>query len=311
MTGDEGMAGYRELRLALVFNGGVSLAVWMGGVAREIDRFRSAFYRDPPLEPYRALLEAVQIRGARRRDRRNECRRDRRGDARLCRRVTAERSRERAARRSVTCGSALARSANCCTATTHRPRRSTTSTCSRDAQTCSRRCPAHAPELPGAPTAVRLTVTATDCAGYPIAVDGVDARDHRLEMRFHAARPPENDEIRLSPQLKEAIAEVVLVTRSGVVAVSPAVSAGPGSARSRCRQAARARGAVDGFVPDGVCAQRAAVGGRRRRLARRSDRVDRDPEHARCRHRPRRRRRSQRSAEPLRGGRRDLGQRAV
>jgi hypothetical protein len=32
------------MRLALVFNGGVSLAVWMGGVAKEVDRFRSAFY---------------------------------------------------------------------------------------------------------------------------------------------------------------------------------------------------------------------------------------------------------------------------
>ena len=34
---------YQELRLALVFNGGVSLAVWMGGAAKEIDRFRCAF----------------------------------------------------------------------------------------------------------------------------------------------------------------------------------------------------------------------------------------------------------------------------
>ncbi len=37
---------YQELRLALVFNGGVSFAVWMGGVAKELDRFRTAFYRD-------------------------------------------------------------------------------------------------------------------------------------------------------------------------------------------------------------------------------------------------------------------------
>ena len=49
---------YQELRLALVFNGGVSLAVWMGGVAKEIDRFRTAFARagSPEIEPYRALL---------------------------------------------------------------------------------------------------------------------------------------------------------------------------------------------------------------------------------------------------------------
>ncbi len=31
-----------ELRLALVFNGGVSLAVWMAGVTHEIDRLRRA-----------------------------------------------------------------------------------------------------------------------------------------------------------------------------------------------------------------------------------------------------------------------------
>src|SRR5439155_24262495 len=30
----------QELRIALVMNGGVSLAVWMGGVTRELDRLR-------------------------------------------------------------------------------------------------------------------------------------------------------------------------------------------------------------------------------------------------------------------------------
>jgi uncharacterized protein DUF3376/patatin-like phospholipase len=53
---------YQELRLALVFNGGVSLAVWMGGAAKEIDRFRRAF---STLEPgatavYRELLDALR-----------------------------------------------------------------------------------------------------------------------------------------------------------------------------------------------------------------------------------------------------------
>src|SRR4051812_22206994 len=33
----------REVRLALVLNGGVSLAVWIGGVTREIDAARRAF----------------------------------------------------------------------------------------------------------------------------------------------------------------------------------------------------------------------------------------------------------------------------
>ncbi len=54
---------YQELRLALVFNGGVSLAVWMGGVAKELDRFRSAFARTEDaaeIEPYEALLAALR-----------------------------------------------------------------------------------------------------------------------------------------------------------------------------------------------------------------------------------------------------------
>jgi patatin-related protein len=42
-------ADYEELRIALVMNGGVSLAVWMGGVAMEINRLvRHDPYRTPP-----------------------------------------------------------------------------------------------------------------------------------------------------------------------------------------------------------------------------------------------------------------------
>jgi hypothetical protein len=55
---------YQELRLALVFNGGVSLAVWMGGAAKEIDRFRRAFSGPPAdqatLAPYRELLDVLR-----------------------------------------------------------------------------------------------------------------------------------------------------------------------------------------------------------------------------------------------------------
>ena len=58
---------YQELRLALVFNGGVSLAVWMGGVAKELDRFRCALRRtpeamraDPSLGYYAELLDALR-----------------------------------------------------------------------------------------------------------------------------------------------------------------------------------------------------------------------------------------------------------
>src|SRR4051794_30099281 len=56
-----GRGDYQELRLAMVFNGGVSLAVWMGGVAKELDRFRTAFYRnDAVAQPYKELLDAVR-----------------------------------------------------------------------------------------------------------------------------------------------------------------------------------------------------------------------------------------------------------
>src|SRR5690606_1403271 len=46
-----------ELRLALVMNGGVSLAVWMGGVSYELDRFVGESH---PV--YRRLLELTRTR---------------------------------------------------------------------------------------------------------------------------------------------------------------------------------------------------------------------------------------------------------
>ncbi|MGW0552598.1 hypothetical protein [Streptomyces altiplanensis] len=39
------MSDHEETRLALVLNGGVSLAVWMGGVTHEIDALRRASSR--------------------------------------------------------------------------------------------------------------------------------------------------------------------------------------------------------------------------------------------------------------------------
>ncbi len=61
-----------EMRLALVLNGGVSLAVWMGGVTAEIDRMRRAAYpeliepgeaeRDPVLERWQHLLGRLGVR---------------------------------------------------------------------------------------------------------------------------------------------------------------------------------------------------------------------------------------------------------
>jgi hypothetical protein len=42
-----------ELRLALVMNGGVSLAVWIGGVTREIGRLLAT---DPPMADWQSCL---------------------------------------------------------------------------------------------------------------------------------------------------------------------------------------------------------------------------------------------------------------
>ena len=58
-----------EMRLALVLNGGVSLAVWMGGVTAEIDHMRRAAYpaltqgdNDPVLERWERLLDRFGVR---------------------------------------------------------------------------------------------------------------------------------------------------------------------------------------------------------------------------------------------------------
>lgn len=58
----------RELRLALVMNGGISLAVWMGGVTREIDALRRASFepRDASgtgtLQLWQSLLDGLRAR---------------------------------------------------------------------------------------------------------------------------------------------------------------------------------------------------------------------------------------------------------
>src|SRR5882672_5728577 len=55
----------RELRLGLVLNGGVSLAVWIGGVTREIDAIRRASAGNSKLgdtgELYADILEALDL----------------------------------------------------------------------------------------------------------------------------------------------------------------------------------------------------------------------------------------------------------
>ena len=62
----QGSAPPRETRLALVMNGGVSLAVWMGGVSAEIDRLRRAG-REPAgddgvLALWEKLVKALDVR---------------------------------------------------------------------------------------------------------------------------------------------------------------------------------------------------------------------------------------------------------
>jgi predicted acylesterase/phospholipase RssA len=47
----------REVRLGLVLNGGVSLAVWIGGVTHEIDRARRASPSQPANGPASATLD--------------------------------------------------------------------------------------------------------------------------------------------------------------------------------------------------------------------------------------------------------------
>jgi predicted acylesterase/phospholipase RssA len=60
----EAVAPTREVRLALVLNGGVSLAVWIGGVTREVDAARRLETDDPAdTQPiYARILEALQTR---------------------------------------------------------------------------------------------------------------------------------------------------------------------------------------------------------------------------------------------------------
>jgi predicted acylesterase/phospholipase RssA len=62
----QGSAPPRETRLALVMNGGVSLAVWMGGVSAEIDRLRRAGREpsgeDGALRLWDELVSALDVR---------------------------------------------------------------------------------------------------------------------------------------------------------------------------------------------------------------------------------------------------------
>jgi hypothetical protein len=58
MADEAGLADAEVVRLALVMNGGVSLAVWMGGVTHEIDRIRRAWVTETE-SVYAHVLKAV------------------------------------------------------------------------------------------------------------------------------------------------------------------------------------------------------------------------------------------------------------
>ncbi len=63
MAGGTAQAPLEELRLALVLNGGVSLAVWMGGTTREVDdlvRANRAGRRDRASGAYAAVLDLAR-----------------------------------------------------------------------------------------------------------------------------------------------------------------------------------------------------------------------------------------------------------
>ena len=208
---------YRELRLGLVFNGGVSLAVWMGGVCKELDRFRCALHSDSEaLAPYRALLDAVRT------------------DV-----VTDVISGTSAGGiNGVMLGYCVANGKSLEGSDPNRIRERWRTLADVDALLTSQGDPQSALEgrrlLQGcadvfgvlssaaadlhedASREVRLTVTATDSAGYevhetPDAVTGADdvnTVDHRLEMRFRHIDRPSGIKVKLSDALRDAIAHL-------------------------------------------------------------------------------------------------------
>jgi hypothetical protein len=210
---------YQELRLALVFNGGVSLAVWMGGAAKEIDRFRCAFsdgtnelvarlaaYREL-LDIFRTVLITDTIAGA-----------SAGGinGALLAYVVANGKSLECAGSNAIrTTWQELGSMTNLLY--TEGEPRSVLKTdevlfagCAsvfRDLQE------AEADLSSDVSRWVRLAVTATDSNGYTISAPGtggdVTGKDHRLLMRFRRIEYPTGDGLRLSEALRAKIAGVV------------------------------------------------------------------------------------------------------
>jgi hypothetical protein len=204
----------------------------MGGVAKEIDRFRSAFYRDDAaVDPYRDLLDAVETE--------------------LITDVIAGTSA--GGINGALLGYVVARGTALDVpgeaASTDEIRntweklgaidelleQSRPASALNDEflfQGCADvfdRLRAHPRLENDPPTRMRLTVTATDSAGYPLEVAGVAGRDHRLEMSFRAVPYPEGEAIRLSRGLRDAIARAVGEDRSPQWPFPP-----PSTARDLC-----------------------------------------------------------------------------
>ena len=210
---------YQELRLALVFNGGVSLAVWMGGVAKEIDRFRCAFTGESSqtasrLGPYRDLLDAMRtvvltdviagasaggINGA------------------LLAYVLANgKSLECAGQDEIRDTWQTLGSMDNLLYTSGEP-----PSILKTNEVLFSGCARVFSKLQAAPMDlsddvsrwVRLTITATDTHGYQVSAKGlsgaISGPDHRLQMRFRHVVYPSGDTLRLSPALRARIAAVV------------------------------------------------------------------------------------------------------
>ena len=217
-------AAYRELRLGLVFNGGVSLAVWMGGVCKELDRFRCALHNDSEaLAPYGALLDAVRtdvvtdvisgtsaggINGAML----GYCV----ANGKSLEGKDPNRIRERW--RTLADVDALLK-------TQQEPQSALEGR--RLLQGCADvfgALSSGGPDLRGdASREVRLTVTATDSAGYEVhetrdgvaGEDDVNTVDHRLEMRFRHIDRPAGPDVHLSQALRDAIAQLPAAEKDG------------------------------------------------------------------------------------------------
>jgi predicted acylesterase/phospholipase RssA len=211
---------YQELRLALVFNGGVSLAVWMGGTAKEIDRFRCAFsngndelvarlgaYREL-LEVFRTVLITDVIAGA-----------SAGGinGALLAYVVANGKSLECAGSNAIRETWQTLGSMSDLLYTDGEPKSvlktdeilfAGAASVFRDLQQAQEALSNDVSQW------VRLAVTATDTEGYTVSVPGTGGRtttgkDHRLLMRFRRIERPSGAGLRLSEPLRAAIAAVV------------------------------------------------------------------------------------------------------